>query len=175
VTDVHSFGWLLSFVSYLSADELVFLYSNLSCITVRILVLSLTSIDLVKDALIDTILLSHLSQFFAWTFEHSSLLFLNMHYIVPKPTTANEKISYIHKFYAPKLNKILTMQNNPMCIYGINIKPDSSNTVHFESLLYHLGETQADIDGQCGEQHEAQDGRTVLVVIKSFGAARTKA
>ena len=67
------------------------------------------------------------------------------------------------------------MQNNPMCIYGTNIKPDNPNAVHSESLLDHLGEAQADIDGQRGEQHEAQDRRTVLVVVKSFGAARTKA
>lgn len=56
----------------------------------------LISIDLVKDALIDTILLSHLSHFLAWTL---SLLFLNMHYTVPKPTTANQKILYMHKLF----------------------------------------------------------------------------
>ena len=132
----------------------------------------------------NTILLSHLSHFLAWTFEHSSLLFLNMHYTAPKPTTANE--DFIHSQILcplrlqqekkpPKVNMILTMQNNSMCMYGTNARSDNPNADHSESLLHHLGEAQADIDGQCGEQHEAQDGRTVLVVIKSFGAARTKA
>lgn len=84
--------------------NLCFWFSNLLRIMMRILVPSLTSIDLVKDALgqlavtvnIVTMLLSNLSIFFMlghWSIRafYSS----NMHYTVPEPTNANEQTLYI--------------------------------------------------------------------------------
>lgn len=170
-------------MSNLSAHELVFLCAAISRVTMRIFFFKSLSIDLVKDALgqlavISASIPSYSNSSFFFCLDIRTYEPFILHYALYRPETKQLLMKRFYIFTNLWLLYVLglTTRETPQKAE----KFLEHGTVHrdldaLHSMLCHLGKTQADINGQRGEQYEAQDGGPIFVVVKSFGTACAKA